>query len=199
MVKKQKKKAQTKSNECTEIILAAKEKYITELSKKLSNPETAPKTYWKILNRFLSNKKIPSIPPLLVNGEMISNFSKKAELFNKLFASQCTPLSNTSSWELAKSGAHQGSVLGPLFFFIYINDLPDSLESNRKIFADDTSLFYKVFDKHISRATLNKDLDLINNWAFQWKMQSNPDRNKQVQELYFSKKAGNQKSLDVNF
>ena len=136
---------------------------------------------------------------MLVNGEMISNFSKKAELFNKLFASQCTPLSNTSSWELAKSGAHQGSVLGPLFFFIYINDLPDSLESNRKIFADDTSLFYKVFDKHISRATLNKDLDLINNWAFQWKMQSNPDRNKQVQELYFSKKAGNQKSLDVNF
>ena len=42
-----------------------KEKYITESSKKLNNPETAPKTYWKILNRFLSNKKIPSIPPLL--------------------------------------------------------------------------------------------------------------------------------------
>ena len=105
----------------------------------------------------------------------------------------------TSSWELVKSGAHQGSVLGPLFFLIYINDLPDNLESNRKIFADGTSLFYKVFDKHISRATLNKDLDLINNWAFQWKMQFNPDRNKQVQELYFSKKAGNQKSLDVTF
>ena len=57
------------------------EKYINELSKKLSNPETAPKTNWKILNLFLSNKKIPSIPPLLVNVEMISNFSKKAEFF----------------------------------------------------------------------------------------------------------------------
>ena len=90
-------KTLTKLNECTEIILAAKEKYINELSKKLSNPETAPKTRWKILNRFLSNKKIPSIPPPLVNGEMISNFSKKAELFNKFFASQCTPLSNTST------------------------------------------------------------------------------------------------------
>ena len=77
-------KALNKSNECTQIILAAKEKYINELSKKLSNPETAPKTYWKILNRFLSNKKIP-------------NFSKKVELFNKFFASQCTPLSNTST------------------------------------------------------------------------------------------------------
>ena len=50
-------KALTKSNKCIKIILAAKEKYIYELSKKLSNPETAPKTYWKILNRFFSNKK----------------------------------------------------------------------------------------------------------------------------------------------
>ena len=45
----------------------------------------------------------------------------------------------------------------------------------------------------------NKDLELINNWAFQWKMQFNPDRNKQAQEIYFSKKAGNQKSLDLTF
>ena len=80
-----------------------------------------------------------------------------------------------SSWELVKSGVPQGSVLGPLFFFIYINDLTDNLESNCKIFVDDTSLFYTVFDKHVSRKTLNKDLELINNWDFQWKMQFNPD------------------------
>ena len=54
------------------------------------------------------------------------------------------------------------------------------------------SFFYKVFHKHVSRATLNKDLKLINNWTFQWKMQFNPDRNKQDEELYFSEKAGNQ-------
>ena len=59
--------------------------------------------------------------------------------------------------------------------------------------------FYKVLDKHVSRTTLNKDLELINNWAFQWKMQFNPNRNKQAQELCFSKKAGNQKSLDLTF
>ena len=58
----------------------------------------------------------------------------------------------TSSWNLVKSGVPQGFVLGPLFFLIYTNDLPDNLESNCKIFADDTSLFYKVFDKHVSRA-----------------------------------------------
>ena len=49
------------------------------------------------------------------------------------------------SWELIKSGLPQGSVLGPLFFLIYINGLPDNLESNCKIFADDTSLFLQGF------------------------------------------------------
>ena len=93
----------------------------------------------------------------------------------------------------------QASVLGPLLFLIYINDLPNNLKSNCKIFADDNSLFYKVFDKHVSHVTLNKDLELINSWTFQWKMQFNPDRNKQAQELYFSKKAGNQKLLDLTF
>ena len=90
----------------------------------------------------------------------------------------------------------QGSVLGPLFFLIHINDLPDNLEPNSKILADGTSLFHEVFDKHVSCATLNKNLELINNWAFQWKMRFNPERNKQAQE-YFSKKAGNLKLLDL--
>ena len=80
------------------------------------------------------------------------------------------PNGQTSSWELVKSGVPQGSVLCPLLFLIYINDLSDNLKSKGKIFADDNSLFYKVFDKHVSRETLNKDLELINNWTFQWKM-----------------------------
>ena len=47
----------------------------------------------------------------------------------------------TSSWELIKSGVPQGSVLGPLMFLIYINHLPDNIQSTCKIFADATSLF----------------------------------------------------------
>ena len=89
-------KALTQSNKCTKIILVKKEKYINDLSKKLNNTKTAPKTYWKIWNHFLSNKKIPSIPPILVNREMISNFSKKVKPFNKFFGSQYLSLSNTS-------------------------------------------------------------------------------------------------------
>ena len=69
-------------------------------------------------------------------------------------------------------------MLGPLLFLIFINDLPDGRTSLCKIFADDTSLFSKVYDIDISAKELNSDLEKIGKWAFQWKMQFNPDCNK---------------------
>ena len=47
----------------------------------------------------------------------------------------------TSSWRPVLAGVPQGSILGQLIFLVYINDLPDELKSNAKLFADDTSLF----------------------------------------------------------
>ena len=64
----------------------------------------------------------------------------------------------TSAWELVKSGVPQGSVLGPLMFLIYINDLQDNIQSTCKIFADDTSLFSHVFNNDASQDELNNDL-----------------------------------------
>ena len=393
-----------KSEECTNLISQAKKKHILKITSKLEDSNAAPKTYWSILNRFLYNKKIPAIPPLLVDGTFISDFCEKANLFNYFFASICTPIKNnsilppftyktntrincfhvvnkdalliinsldsskahgydnisikmiklcndsitiplkiifeeslkkgifpdirkkgniipahkkdgktlinnyrpisllpifgkiferviynslfnyflsnklftpsqsgflpgdsciaellsiiheiqsafdenptvdvkgvfldiskafdkvwhdglifklksygveggllfliknylhnreqrvvlngqTSEWRKIKAGVPQGSVLGPLLFLIYINDLTDGITSICKIFADDTSLFSKVLDVNKSVNELSSDLERINQWAYQWKMKFNPDPKKQANEVIFSRKS----------
>ena len=93
-----------------------------------------------------------------------------------------------SSWESIKSGVPQGSVLGPLLFLIYINDLTDNISSEMRLFADDSSLFIKVRNIEDTQVQLTDDLDKITNWAWQWKMEFNPDINKQAIEVIFSHK-----------
>ena len=81
---------------CTEIITDAKDKFLNRLSVKLDDPYTSAKSYWSIINNFLKNKKIPTIPPLSFNGPLISDFKQKANLFNSYFSSQCTPIDTSS-------------------------------------------------------------------------------------------------------
>ena len=88
----------------------------------------------------------------------------------------------------ARAGVPQGSVLGPLFFLLYINDLVDNISSEAKLFADDTSLFTVVYDADTAASKLNRDLKIISTWAYQWKMQFNPDKNKQAIQVIFSQK-----------
>ena len=78
-------KVLAKSAECTKNILEAKNNYILKRTKKLEDSNTAPKTYWAILNRLLYNKKIPAIPPLFIDGKFVSDFYKKANIFNNFF------------------------------------------------------------------------------------------------------------------
>ena len=84
----------------------------------------------------------------------------------------------TSGREFLRAGVSQGSILGPLFFLIYINDLATDLKSNVKLFVNDTSLFSIVFDPLETANLLNKD----------WKMAFDPDPTKQAQEVVLSKK-----------
>ncbi len=94
----------------------------------------------------------------------------------------------SSNWGDISAGVPQGSILGPLFFLVYINDLTAGLKCNVKLFADDTSLFTVVEDSNIAATDMNHDLELIRKWAYDWKMSFNPDPQKQAVELVFSKK-----------
>ena len=94
----------------------------------------------------------------------------------------------SSSWGDISAGVPQGSILGPLFFLVYINDLAVGLKCNAKLFADDTSLFTVVEDSNTAANDINHDLDLISQWAHTWRMSFNPDPQKQAVELTFSRK-----------
>ena len=85
------------------------------------------------------------------------------------------------------AGVPQASVLGSPFFLIYINDLPQALHSDVKLFADDTSLFSVIHDVDVSPATLNNELVKIQEWACNWKISFSPDKNKQAKEAIFSR------------
>ena len=89
-----------------------------------------------------------------------------------------------SNYSTIESGVPQGSVLGPLLFLIYINDLERNTKSNIKFFADDTMLFSIVKDPVVSANKLNHDLNIIQLWAHQWKMEFNPAPTKQL-KFYF--------------
>ena len=104
------------ANECTRLIIAAKEKYLIRLSAKIEDPSTASKTYQSILNRFLSNKKIPIKQPIFVNEKVVSNFTEKGELFNAYFASQCTPLINKSQLPSLEFKANKSKRLEKMTF-----------------------------------------------------------------------------------
>ena len=82
----------------------------------------------------------------------------------------------SSEWKNIKAGVPQGSVLGPLLFLIYINDIATNISSDCFLFADDSLLMEEVISPVDSANKLNNDLSTISAWSNQWLITMNPEK-----------------------
>ena len=85
----------------------------------------------------------------------------------------CRPYIDTTD-----AGVPQGSVLGPLLFLLYVNDIADNLLSLTRLFADDTSLSYSSQSPYTIEDVINSDLESISIWSKQWLVNFNPQKTK---------------------
>ena len=82
---------------------------------------------------------------------------------------------SSSSWGKVSSGVPQGSVLGPMLFTLYVNDLPSLVCSSLKMFADDTKLYRRVQEPGDAQA-LQEDILRLGEWSDKWLLRFNPDK-----------------------
>ena len=73
------------------------------------------------------------------------------------------------------SGVPQGTVLGPLLFLTYNNDLPNNIHSSIRLFADDCVL-YREIKNEIDSQELQKYLNSLMKWEYEWQMHFNPQK-----------------------
>jgi len=78
-----------------------------------------------------------------------------------------------SEWAEVTSGVPQGSVLGPVLFTIFVNDMPEIVQSKLKLFADDTKLYRSVVQREECNK-LQRDLQVLQDWAIKWQLSFHP-------------------------
>ena len=129
----------------------------------------------KAFDRVPHNRLIAKARSLGIRGNLlkwIANFLEDRK--------QRVVLGNSaSSWAKVTSGIPQGSVLGPILFVIYINDLPNEVKSYIKIFADDTKIFRAIRSMSDIQG-LQADINKLIAWSLKWQLHFNNNKCKTI-------------------
>ena len=126
------------------------------------------------------SKAFDSVPHRRLLGKLHnlgirSNTLKWIESFLTNRHQQVVLEGTSSNRAKVSSGVPQGTVLGPLLFLAYINDLPSKVHSKIRLFADDCILYSKICTTEDSNR-LQKDLDSLLNWEKDWQMSFNASK-----------------------
>ena len=124
-----------------------------------------------------------SIPGLLFKLSALGFSTESLKWFSSFLQdrTQCVRVNGSlSSVEYLKSGIPQGTVLGPVLFLIFINDLPSVVENESSIFADDTTMFTFGEDLAYSCRSLTLDLNAASHWAKVWGMLYNAEKSQHL-------------------
>ena len=144
------------------------------------------KSHFNFFNFILSHA---SLPIILSNSKLLWKLHQYGIRGNALSwiraflgnRSQTVVLEGEESGSVpVTSGVPQGSVLGPILFLVYINDLPEELSSQVRLFADDMAMYLTVGGSDDEKV-LQQDLDRLSVWEDQWDMEFNPSKCQVVQ------------------
>ncbi len=128
--------------------------------------------------------------------DLLSSYLKNRQIQVRVNASY----SNFTSEDFINAGVAQGSLLGPLMFLLYINDLPDNIKSNMFLYADDSSLYCKVDHDNYQTSIneLQNDLDTIGQWAKTWGLEFKASKSWDLTFHSTSKKLPTLPSMKLN-
>ena len=123
----------------------SKDTYYSNLSTKLVKEKFNPKTYWSVLKRFLNSKKIPCTPSLFHENKLVTDFREEAEIFNSVFAKQCSLINSYSSLLSEITKKTDNSVCSVRFSMGGIFQIMNNLDSYKAHDHAEISIGYKLF------------------------------------------------------
>ena len=127
--------------------------------------------YQKAFDKVPHNRLISKLKAYKFNAELldwVQSYLKDRSQFVEVNGKQ-------SMWLPVTSGIPQGSVLGPLLFLLYINDLPDNIDSSVYMYADDTKLYREIREPR-DHEILQEDLNKLSVWSDLWLLKFHPEK-----------------------